>query len=214
MTHCWTGSRQTNIFTLLFVFSAPCCRHCPTNTEHLKCWWKEWNVHIRLFQTILSTELYCIHVKKKKVANNFSRPECLFYWLQLGLVSRQDKDSKDEASKAEKELEDIRKVIKDSGGKLSNRLLQDEVREQENTRDKDTALLVFDTASVYLKCLTNGIIRHCVQTDSKCCFYHLTLMTFNFYLAGIYEAKVWRLHYFGNSQPSWAVSRRWVQPKK
>lgn len=44
---------------------------------------------------------------------------------------RQDKDSKDEAANAEKELEEICKVIAESGGKLSNRVLQCEVRKQE-----------------------------------------------------------------------------------
>uniref|UniRef100_A0A8C3G794 Bromodomain containing 7 n=1 Tax=Cyclopterus lumpus TaxID=8103 RepID=A0A8C3G794_CYCLU len=37
---------------------------------------------------------------------------------------RQEKDSKDEAAKVEKELQEIRKVIEESGGKLSNRVLQ------------------------------------------------------------------------------------------
>lgn len=45
-------------------------------------------------------------------------------------ICRQDKDSKDEAAKVEKELEEIRKVIEESGGKLSNRVLQCDVREQ------------------------------------------------------------------------------------
>ena len=47
-------------------------------------------------------------------------------------TSRKDNDSKDEVSKvvsqAEKELEEIRKLIDDSGGKLSNRGLESEVR--------------------------------------------------------------------------------------
>lgn len=46
-------------------------------------------------------------------------------------VSRQDRDSKDEALKAalqaEKELEQIKKLIEDSGGKLSNRDILSEV---------------------------------------------------------------------------------------
>lgn len=41
---------------------------------------------------------------------------------------RQEKDSKDDVAKAEKELEEIHKVIEESGGKLSNRLLQCDVR--------------------------------------------------------------------------------------
>uniref|UniRef100_A0A3Q3JJ96 Bromo domain-containing protein n=1 Tax=Monopterus albus TaxID=43700 RepID=A0A3Q3JJ96_MONAL len=44
--------------------------------------------------------------------------------FNLCFNDRQDKDSKDEAAKAEKELEEIRKVIEESGGKLSNRVLQ------------------------------------------------------------------------------------------
>lgn len=48
---------------------------------------------------------------------------------------RQDKDSNDEASKAEKELEEIHKVIEESGGKLSNRLLQCDVRKQSSTQE-------------------------------------------------------------------------------
>lgn len=43
-------------------------------------------------------------------------------------ICRQEKDSKDEAVKAEKELEEICKVIEESGGKLSNRVLQCDVR--------------------------------------------------------------------------------------
>uniref|UniRef100_A0A672ZRP8 Bromo domain-containing protein n=1 Tax=Sphaeramia orbicularis TaxID=375764 RepID=A0A672ZRP8_9TELE len=48
--------------------------------------------------------------------------------LCLCFQCRQDKDSKEEAAKAEKELEEIRKVIEESGGKLSNRVLQCDVR--------------------------------------------------------------------------------------
>uniref|UniRef100_A0A674PE53 Bromodomain containing 7 n=1 Tax=Takifugu rubripes TaxID=31033 RepID=A0A674PE53_TAKRU len=43
---------------------------------------------------------------------------------QTPSTPRQEKDSKDEVAKAEKELEEIHKVIEESGGKLSNRLLQ------------------------------------------------------------------------------------------
>lgn len=47
-------------------------------------------------------------------------------------TSRKDNDSKDEVSKvvsqAEKELEELRKLIDDSGGKLSSRGLESEVR--------------------------------------------------------------------------------------
>lgn len=50
--------------------------------------------------------------------------------FNLFFICRQDKDSKDEAAKAEKELQEIRKVIEKSGGKLSNRVLQSDVRKQ------------------------------------------------------------------------------------
>lgn len=52
----------------------------------------------------------------------------LFSSAQLCSSCRQEKDSKDEVAKAEKELEEIHKVIEESGGKLSNRLLQCDVR--------------------------------------------------------------------------------------
>lgn len=50
-----------------------------------------------------------------------------FFFFKLCFNCRQEKDSKDEAAKAEKELEEIRKVIQESGGKLSNRVLQSDV---------------------------------------------------------------------------------------
>lgn len=50
--------------------------------------------------------------------------------FNLWFTCRQDKDSKDETAKAEKELEEIRKVIEESGGRLSNRVLQCDVRVQ------------------------------------------------------------------------------------
>lgn len=53
----------------------------------------------------------------------------------LLFVFRQEKDSKDEVAKAEKELEEIRKVIEESGGKLSNRLLHCDVRPHCDTQD-------------------------------------------------------------------------------
>lgn len=49
-------------------------------------------------------------------------------------ICRQEKDSKDEAAKAEKELEEICKVIEESGGKLSNRVLQCDVRSRVTLR--------------------------------------------------------------------------------
>lgn len=52
----------------------------------------------------------------------------VFIFFNLKFICRQDKDSKDEAAKAEKELEEISKVIEESGGKLSNRVMQCDVR--------------------------------------------------------------------------------------
>ena len=51
----------------------------------------------------------------------------LFSSAHLSPSCRQ-KDSKDEVAKAEKEFQEIHKVIEESGGKLSNRLLQCDVR--------------------------------------------------------------------------------------
>lgn len=50
--------------------------------------------------------------------------------VKLFFIHRQEKDSKDDVAKAEKELEEIRKVIEESGGKLSDRVLQCDVRKQ------------------------------------------------------------------------------------
>lgn len=52
---------------------------------------------------------------------------CCLFFVCVCFNCRQEKDSKDEAAKAEKELEEIRKVIEESGGKLSNRVLQSDV---------------------------------------------------------------------------------------
>ena len=54
--------------------------------------------------------------------------------LKVFFIHRQEKDSKDEVAKAEKELEEIRKVIEESGGKLSDRVLQCDVRRPSYTR--------------------------------------------------------------------------------
>lgn len=55
--------------------------------------------------------------------------QCEAFYSQFTCSScRQEKDSKDEVAKAEKELEEIHKVIEESGGKLSNRHLQCDVR--------------------------------------------------------------------------------------
>ena len=42
-------------------------------------------------------------------------------------LHRQDKESKEEVLKAEKELEEIRKAVEESAGKLTNRSLQCQV---------------------------------------------------------------------------------------
>ncbi|XP_056134886.1 bromodomain-containing protein 7 isoform X2 [Lampris incognitus] len=59
---------------------------------------------------------------------------------------RQDKDSKDELLKAEKELEEIRKVIEESGGKLSNRVLQCELEFARRRADGSTTLAILNPA--------------------------------------------------------------------
>ncbi|XP_076011599.1 bromodomain-containing protein 7 isoform X2 [Genypterus blacodes] len=61
-------------------------------------------------------------------------------------LNRQDKDSKDEAAKAEKELQEIRKVIEESGGKLSNRLLQSELEFGRRKTDGSTTLAILNAA--------------------------------------------------------------------
>lgn len=71
--------------------------------------------------------LFLLQKKQKHFIHGQSVSSAAF---QLSFICRQDKDSKDEAAKAEKELEEIRKVIEESGGKLSNRVLQCNVRKQ------------------------------------------------------------------------------------
>uniref|UniRef100_A0A3Q0R6F5 Bromodomain containing 7 n=1 Tax=Amphilophus citrinellus TaxID=61819 RepID=A0A3Q0R6F5_AMPCI len=56
------------------------------------------------------------------------------------------KDSKDEAAKAEKELEEIRKVIEESGGKLSNRVLQSDLEFARRKSDGSTTLAILNPA--------------------------------------------------------------------
>uniref|UniRef100_A0A7N8X811 Bromodomain containing 7 n=1 Tax=Mastacembelus armatus TaxID=205130 RepID=A0A7N8X811_9TELE len=58
----------------------------------------------------------------------------------------QDKDSKEEAAKAEKELEEIRKVIEESGGKLSNRVLQCDLEFARRKSDGSTTLAILNPA--------------------------------------------------------------------
>ena len=63
-------------------------------------------------------------------------PAGLCVWLGLHLdlmvcffmfLNRQDKESKEEVLKVEKELEEIRKAVEESAGKLTNRSLQCQV---------------------------------------------------------------------------------------
>ncbi|XP_030621748.1 bromodomain-containing protein 7 isoform X2 [Chanos chanos] len=63
-----------------------------------------------------------------------------------------DKDSKEDAqnsiSQAEKDLEEIRKIIEDSGGKLSNRALQCEVEFERRKPDGTTSLGILNPADL------------------------------------------------------------------
>ncbi|XP_062311928.1 LOW QUALITY PROTEIN: bromodomain-containing protein 7-like [Osmerus eperlanus] len=65
---------------------------------------------------------------------------------------RQDRDSKDEAlkaaSQAEKELEQIKKLIEDSGGKLSNRDVLSELEFDRRKPDGTTTLGILNTADL------------------------------------------------------------------
>ncbi|KAJ8407840.1 hypothetical protein AAFF_G00268840 [Aldrovandia affinis] len=73
---------------------------------------------------------------------------------------RQDKDSKEEAlraaNQAEKELEQIKKIIEDSGGKLSNRELQSELEFERRKPDGTTTLGILNAAD-----LTAGDAGYC-----------------------------------------------------
>uniref|UniRef100_A0A3Q1I1Y4 Bromodomain containing 7 n=1 Tax=Acanthochromis polyacanthus TaxID=80966 RepID=A0A3Q1I1Y4_9TELE len=76
-----------------------------------------------------------------------SGSKCLIRRLSNSLfICRQDKDSKDEAAKAEKELEEIRKVIEESGGKLSNRVLQCDLEFARRKSDGSTTLAILNPA--------------------------------------------------------------------
>uniref|UniRef100_A0A8C7ZWL8 Bromodomain containing 7 n=1 Tax=Oryzias sinensis TaxID=183150 RepID=A0A8C7ZWL8_9TELE len=59
---------------------------------------------------------------------------------------RQDKDAKDEAANAEKELEEMCKVIAESGGKLSNRVLQCDLEFVRRRSDGSTTLGILNPA--------------------------------------------------------------------
>ncbi|XP_046898092.1 bromodomain-containing protein 7 isoform X1 [Hypomesus transpacificus] len=79
---------------------------------------------------------------------------------QSPCTPRLDKDSKDEASKAvsqaERELEEIRKVIQESGGKLSNRGLQTELEFKRRKIDGSTTLAILNPAD-----LSAGDVGYC-----------------------------------------------------
>ncbi|XP_041840082.1 bromodomain-containing protein 7 isoform X2 [Melanotaenia boesemani] len=65
---------------------------------------------------------------------------------QTPSTPRQDKDSKDEAAKAEQELEEMRKVIEESGGKLTNRVLQSDLEFARRRSDGSTTLGILNPA--------------------------------------------------------------------
>ncbi|XP_029282948.1 bromodomain-containing protein 7 isoform X2 [Cottoperca gobio] len=65
---------------------------------------------------------------------------------QTPIALRKEKDSKDEAAKVEKELEEIRKVIEESGGKLSDRVLQCDLEFVRRKSDGSTTLAVLNPA--------------------------------------------------------------------
>ncbi|XP_036391207.1 bromodomain-containing protein 7 [Megalops cyprinoides] len=73
---------------------------------------------------------------------------------------RQDRDSKEEAqrtvSQAEKELEQIKKIIEESGGKLSNREFQSELEFERRKSDGTTTLGILNPAE-----LTAGDAGYC-----------------------------------------------------
>ncbi|KAF3832317.1 hypothetical protein F7725_025982 [Dissostichus mawsoni] len=61
---------------------------------------------------------------------------------------RETPDPQDEAAKAEKELEEIRKVITESGGKLSSRVLQSDLEFARRKTDGSTTLAVLNPADL------------------------------------------------------------------
>ncbi|MED6250579.1 hypothetical protein ATANTOWER_031358 [Ataeniobius toweri] len=65
---------------------------------------------------------------------------------QTPSTPRQDRDSKDEVAKAEKEMEEIRKVMEESGGKLSNRVVQCDLEFARRKSDGSTTLAVLNPA--------------------------------------------------------------------
>ncbi|XP_072318110.1 bromodomain-containing protein 7 [Eucyclogobius newberryi] len=65
---------------------------------------------------------------------------------QAASTPRRDKDSKEDPAKAVKELEEIRKVIEESGGKLSNRMLQCDLEFARQKTDGSTTLAILNPA--------------------------------------------------------------------
>ncbi|CAL1604329.1 unnamed protein product [Knipowitschia caucasica] len=65
---------------------------------------------------------------------------------QAPSTPRRDKDSKEDLAKAEKELEEIRKVIEESSGKLSNRVLQCDLEFIRQNTDGSTTLAILNSA--------------------------------------------------------------------
>ncbi|KAK5618096.1 hypothetical protein CRENBAI_022295 [Crenichthys baileyi] len=65
---------------------------------------------------------------------------------QTPSTPRQDRDSKDEVAKAEKEMEEIRKVMEESGGKLSNRVVQCDLEFARRKSDGSTTLAILNPA--------------------------------------------------------------------
>ncbi|MEQ2254510.1 hypothetical protein ILYODFUR_004495 [Ilyodon furcidens] len=65
---------------------------------------------------------------------------------QTPSTPRQDRDSKDEVAKAEKEMEEIRKVMEESGGKLSNRVVHCDLEFTRRKSDGSTTLAVLNPA--------------------------------------------------------------------
>lgn len=85
---------------------------------------------VKLLPGRLSIQCRCEHMQYVAALAwcNFAAVWSILFSFAHFCSSCRQKDSKDEVAKAEKELEEIHKVIEESGGKLSNRLLQCDVR--------------------------------------------------------------------------------------
>lgn len=106
-----------------------------------------------------------------------------------------NRDSKDDAQKsqAEKDLEEIKKIVEESGGKLSNRRLQCEV----GVQHQRTWTMCYCTA------FTFEIIHWACQ---------ITVGERSLFLwaAGVWEKDVWWLNHSGNPEPRWPERWRFV----